>query len=281
MFIVKQSTCSTTRSIQLCNKKEACTGRYRSRAKQDDAFYVASSLVAQSSLGFTPTRISTSLQLSKLSDLPSFNIAVDDVLSNQDLMDGTIIAVALAFLFSFLQGRSPSSSNVKLWPEDRKENDYKLMNNFSDEKSMIKTSDKQNESDTNIECNGDINAEKVSMVFDGDEWRDISKPANYLLYTSKLRNKEQRLKDMQKSRSPTNAAFRKESRLVFFALLALFVPIFSLEFFFALSRQFLCGDFVTEVSDSMWLTDSDRALSSLNGLSPWAQELCSPHLDRY
>jgi len=213
----------------------------------------------------------------------------DDVLSNQDLFDGTILAVSLAFLFSFLQGRTPSSSNIKLWPSEE--------SRINDEAARKIESRESNDGGFNLEMNdgsllGNESDDRIEetksstkAVFDGDEWRDISKPENYLLYTSKIR-KEQQLKQEKLPNSQGNIkntdikAFKKENRLVFFALLVLFVPIFSVEFFFALSRQFICGDFVTQVNDDMWLTNADRALSASNGLSPWARELCSPHMER-
>ena len=60
--------------------------------------------------------------------MPRIN-AANNVLSNQDLLDGSLLAIILAFLFSFLQGRTPSSSNVKLWPEDRTQNEIGIINN--------------------------------------------------------------------------------------------------------------------------------------------------------
>ena len=36
----------------------------------------------------------------------------DGVLSSEDIFFGTLIALVLAFVFSFLQGKSPSSSNI-------------------------------------------------------------------------------------------------------------------------------------------------------------------------
>jgi len=227
-------------------KKEPC----RFRSKEDrDTFCITTSFHASPMIASTPRIINTNLRLSESSDLQSINT---DVLSSQDLTDGIVIAFILAFLFTFLQGWSPSSFNVKLWPEDNR--------------------DSSNTPSDTIETKN-----ASSVVFDGDKWKDVSKPENYVLYTSKLRNKQRQQEQIRKSSSTKNTTLRKENKLVFFALLLLFVPLFSAEFFFALSRQFLCGNFVTEVSDSMWLTDSERALSSLNDISPWARELCSPH----
>ncbi len=185
--------------------------------------------------------------------VPSMSLSSsEDVLSNEDIFIGTIVAFALAFLFSFLQGRTPSSSNIKLWPQIGEKND------LSDLQSAL------------VE---DANDDK-KLVFDAEDWKEVSKPENYVMYKSKLR------KDVdQSSSNPKRAAGKKENRLVLVALLILFVPIFSVEFFFALSRQFICGDFVTQVDDNLWLTDSDRAISASNGISPWARQLCSPYTE--
>jgi hypothetical protein len=113
-----------------------------------------------------------------------------------------------------------------------------------------------------------------NLVFDANDWIEISKPENYVPYSNKLR--QSRLKSM----SPSNTkALGKEKGIVLFLLIALFIPTFSLELFFALSRQFICGNYLTHIDDAMWLTDFDKAISSLKGISPWATYLCSPHLD--
>ena len=94
------------------------------------------------------------------------------------------------------------------------------------------------------------NPMKSPVIFDGDSWKEMSRPENYVFYKRNL-NKET---PNQQQISPKN------ERWVLAALLALFVPIFSIEFFFALSRQLLCG-------------------GGGNGLfspSDFAQFLCSP-----
>lgn len=111
-------------------------------------------------------------------------------------------------------------------------------------------------------------------VFDAEDWLEISKPENYISYSNKLR--QSRLKSALPSKTKARG---QERRIVLFLLLGLFVPIFSIELFFALSRQFICGNFLSRIDDEMWLTDYDRAVSSLKGISPWATYLCSPHLD--
>lgn len=210
----------------------------------------------------------------------------DNVLSNRDLIDGTFIAVLLAVMFSYLNGRTPSSSNVKLWPSNNEDRDEDISYNEQRSDSRMGTG-------TNANANANANAahpddtgndalatSNRNNVFDANDWKDIGRPENYLLYTNKIRNDKQRKElGAKNARLSDSKAFQKENRIVLVALLVLFVPIFSVEFFFALSRQFVCGDYVTQVDDALWLTDADKALSSSNGLTSWAKELCSPHLD--
>ena len=187
--------------------------------------------------------------------LPSLSISsdsADNILSNQDLIDGTFIAVLLAFMFSYLNGRTPSSSNVKLWPNDRAATD--LLN-----------------PDVLLETRLNSTESAGISVFDANDWKEAGKAENYILYTNKIR-KDKIRKEREPNESLSDSkAFQKENRLALIALLVLFVPIFSVEFFFALSRQFVCGDYVTQVDDALW--------SSSNGMSTWAKELCSPHLN--
>lgn len=179
----------------------------------------------------------------------------DNILSNADLINGTIIAFLLSFMFSYLNGRTPSSSNIKLWP------------NEDEQGNRIEVDILQSQNTTNYSIGNNS-----AIIFDADNWKDISKPENYILYTQKIRQKELRPSGLKE-----RPAVKKENRLVLIALLILFVPIFSIEFFFALSRSFICGGYTTQVDDNLWLTDADRALASTNGISNWAKELCSPH----
>jgi hypothetical protein len=86
------------------------------------------------------------------------------------------------------------------------------------------------------------------VVFDADSWKEMSRPDNYMLYN----------KNKLEEKKSASDSFRVEQAWVVIALLALFVPLFSVEFFFGLSRQFICG------GDP--LSQSDLAF-----------ELCSPH----
>jgi hypothetical protein len=189
------------------------------------------------------------------------------VLSNEDIFIGTILAFVLAFLFSFLQGRTPSSSNIVLWRDDDDEKDK--MDSLANYRS--------NASDGNADIGTDdeVLSEKI---FDGDMWKEMSRPENYATYS---RDKSQSIRATKPEKSDVTmnqgkTGDTKENKLVLIALLVLFVPIFSVEFFFALSRQFICGGYVTSVDDAMWIMDAKKAAAASNGSSPWATQLCSP-----
>jgi hypothetical protein len=135
--------------------------------------------------------------------------AMTDVLSTRDLVDGSILAFALAFLFSALQQRRSRQDDTSTrWTDETKDG--------------------------------------TGTVFDADEWKEMSRPENYVYYNSKLRE------------SPKKDPAKQEKTWVVIGLLVLFVPIFSAEFFLSLSRQFIC--------DQSPFTQS-----------AWASELCSPH----
>ena len=114
-----------------------------------------------------------------------------NALTSDDILIGTILALCLALLASFLQSQRSSPDFVH-W---NKENDDGTMNS--------------------------------TKVFGTDAWKEMSRPENYVFYKRKLSAKK---------------TVNGEQKWVFIALLALFIPIFSVEFFFALSRQIICGD---------------------------------------
>lgn len=153
--------------------------------------------------------------------------SIDNVLSTQDIVIGVVLAIALAFLASFLQGRR-NQADVVLWR--------------SDDEGDIETAPTSAEEDT------------ARTLFDGEDWKEMSQPDNYIFYNTKLRKRKAELE------AASTTVFRSEKQWVLVALLLLFVPIFSFEFYLTLSRQVLCGE---------------NSLFSFN----MAQELCSPHLD--
>ena len=159
---------------------------------------------------------------------------VADALSTQDIIVGSIIAVILAFGYSYLNGQS-SSSNFVSWSSQTNKEDKLLAEVETTTTTTTTTTDDDN-------------------VFDATDWKDISREENYVLYNTRIKSS---LQQQRQSNSP-KLQRKTENKWVLVALLALFVPIFSVEFFFALSRQFLC-----EIGDP-----SDRL--------ELVQKLCSP-----
>jgi len=177
------------------------------------------------SIGLIETKISSSIAVRKPLTLLRDNSVPVDVIGTSDILDGTLIALVLAFTASFLQGR-------------RNRDDFEP----SEVLNMNTTS-----SSTVVGDNDSLSSE--SNTFDADSWKEISRPESYIFYKQKLRERE--------SKSSLQSPFNSEKVWVIFALLALFVPIFSVEFFFALSRQVICG------GDPMNQSD-------------WSEFLCSP-----
>mmetsp|Transcript_10459 Transcript_10459/g.13609 ORF Transcript_10459/g.13609 Transcript_10459/m.13609 type:complete len:226 (+) Transcript_10459:95-772(+) len=80
--------------------------------------------------------------------------------------------------------------------------------------------------------------EMKRTVFNEEAWKDISRPENYVYFNKR-----------QSSQGTPDIIGKKENRKVLIALLILFTPLFSAEFFLALSRQFLCGGDAFSQSD--------------------------------
>ena len=146
-----------------------------------------------------------------------------DVLSTQDIVVGTILALVLAFGYSFLNGQSSSTSFIS-WPSQSGD-----MN------------DAQDISSPEIDVVDD-------KVFNEQSWEEMSREENYVLYNTRIRQRSEEISD----KTSLQNVNKKENKLVLTALLILFVPIFSAEFFFALSRLFICemgmgGDLVEKM----------------------------------
>lgn len=142
-----------------------------------------------------------------------------EVLSSQDIVIGTILAFILAFGYSYLNGQS-SSTNFVSWRSGPQQPSYP---------------------DDTFDSTTFDTAEVNTTVFNETNWKEMSRAENYILHNSRIRDKQF---GMQKTSSNTphnnNNNNRKENKAILMALLALFLPIFSIEIFFALSRQFLC-----------------------------------------
>lgn len=158
-------------------------------------------------------------------DTAMTSTSANDVLSTQDIVVGTIIAFILAFGYSFLNGQSSSTSFVS-WPsQSNNEND--ILEDAID--ISMGTSDVDLDSD--------------EKTFNADSWKEMSREENYILYNTKIRQKsnpDYNKKMESRMQNDNDDMKKKENKLILVALLILFVPIFSVEFFFALSRQFIC-----------------------------------------
>lgn len=132
---------------------------------------------------------------------------LDNVFSNDDLVWGISAAVGLASLASFLQGR-------------RAQDDFVL--------GVVEEEDLPLDPDGQTALSNRNSTYMKETAFDG--WEEMSRPDNYVWYNRPRRRKQQQQE--KASMNPTIALF---------ALLLIFGPIFSFEFFLTLSRQMFCG----------------------------------------
>lgn len=180
---------------------------------------------------------------SATTSFPSFQLSLStstSALSGQDIFVGVVIALVLAFTASFLQGRRADSDFV-LWEEAAKPSPRVM--------SLTTPIDGPIDLSNSTAITDDTSS---MQVFGGESWKEMSKPDNYVLYNRKVRG-------LDKIKKGNNAP-RIEQTWVLVALLALFVPIFSIELFFALSRQLICDSGANAVLDR----------------PDWAELLCSP-----
>ena len=131
---------------------------------------------------------------------------IDSVLSNTDIAVGIILALLLAAVVSFLQSQRAQSDFV-LGP-------------LSDDQTKHNQSSPSNNATTNT----------TTTLF-GD-WSEISKRDNYIWYNTLLRDSKTK---RHNTSQPT------EQRWILVALIVLFAPIFSFEFFLTVSRQIICA----------------------------------------
>ena len=198
------------------------------------------------------------------------------VMSTQDIVYGTILAFALAYLWYFLNNNDDESDlEPSFWENesnpksDNKSNQLEM--NYELAESVEDTdisNDKSKEEEIEKEAVPNRSKDTSTSVLN---WKEISRPENYILYSTKVKQRLENSNTASSSSSsqsiPADSSSTKvvtEKKLVLISLLVLFVPIFSIEFFFALSRQFLCGD---------------PTLSLPLSSSSWAQQLCSAHLE--
>ena len=222
-----------------------------------------------------------------LSSSPSY----EEVLTTNDVVIGVVLAFILAFTASFLQGQRGSSSDFilsndqfddtndeeksrphqKQQQEDDELDD--LLSSFPSPSSTTTTtttteisssssssgSSSSSSSSTTTKTSSSINNNNYNtdgdqgIIFDKESWEEMKRPDNYVLYNKKL-------KERQAMREKNRGNLIKEQKWVIVAMLSLFVPLFGVELFFALSRQFICG----------------AGIDGSTASSEWSQLLCAP-----
>jgi len=130
----------------------------------------------------------------------------DSVLSNEDIGIGILLAVLLAAQASFLQSR-------------RSQNDFVLGPPPPPPEQAAPTP---------------LNSTTNTTTTTFEDWKEMSQPDNYILY----RNKRRRNTSQQPASTTQKAGM--EQRWVLLALLVLFTPIFTFEFFLTVGRQIVC-----------------------------------------
>jgi len=176
----------------------------------------------------------TDFSLPPSDDGPAVPFESIDVLGTDEIVGGVILAVLLAFTASFLQGR-------------RSQNDFVLWERKAEDSEGFESS-KRNNTDR--------------VVFDAESWQEMSQPDNYVLYQDRIRKSKER-SSRPKTLSPSSVSnMDVEQRIVLVLLLVLFMPIFSVELFFALSRQAICNIDGTSIAPD------------------WVNGLCSPYTGR-
>ena len=191
-------------------------------------------------------------------------IAVD-VLGPSDIFDGLLIAFALVFITLFLQGKKNGINNFAILDSN--------LNNLSSDNINLNNLNTNTTTTTATIFDGNNNSNN-SIIFDGDQWKEMSNPESYVFYNRK-RIKQQKGKNttppekkettssLSSSSINSNDNDNVERTMVLIGLLILFVPIFSIEFFFASSRQLICDS-------------SDGSISfSSTSINDWSEYLCS------
>ena len=196
-------------------------------------------------------RPSSGVQYSAAHQIAEYQLAAVDVPVDQDVLGGSIIALLIAFGLSFLQSTSSNNTNFVLWRDSEGVADRMIQpQRFESNAKEERLSSPETASSENVEKISEVR----ENVFNAQSWEEMAKPENYVWYNSKMRERDTFRADSSSDR----ATGILEKRWVLVGLISLFVPVFSFEFFLALSRQFMCeGDIFTQPA--------------------WSHDLCSPH----
>lgn len=189
----------------------------------------------------------------------------DGVLSSQDIVVGVAIALVLAACFSWLNGNSSSSQFITSMSQTttNDNNKFDIYNNTSTD-----------DSNNNQPKDDAMPKTKNNIAYD---WEEISRPDNYILFSTRIKNKinsSRKLLTFDNNNNNMNNRKKSKSTNQIIGLLFIFVPLFSFELFFTISRQFICGTTTTTYNDILHPTSwfSSTSVSA----SIWAQQLCSP-----
>lgn len=236
------------------------------KKNQNDIAGKSSSL----SLSATSTPISIILAQQETLAGPSAGVFTDE-----DIIQGFLLGVSIALGFAFLQNLTSSQLFVPWQFRSADEISPASTSDFNSTVSLFSESEESFiDGQTNNSSFSDTGG---STTFGEESWKEISRPENYVWYSR--RNQEGKLdtqkngalnplqqqvteKDIQYS-AQNFSPFRetkKENRLILFSLLLLFVPIFSIEFFFALSRLVICEGDIFSQSDLSYKLCSPASL---------------------
>ena len=119
---------------------------------------------------FTSQTISADNTMNGIDTTMTYTSA-NDVLSTQDIVVGTIIAFILAFGYSYLNGQSSSTSFVS-WPSQSNNENFTL----------------EDVVDISMEPS-DVDLGSDERTFNADNWKEMSREENYILYNTKIRQK--------------------------------------------------------------------------------------------
>jgi len=203
---------------------------------------------------------SVPIQFDSFSVLLSSSPESIDVLGPKETLEGFVLGITLAIAYSFLQVKTGAAFFVPWQPPSLQ---ISKLEGPALETANILSLNQSNTTEINT---NDLD----KSVFDEKSWKEISRPENYIFYNRKISKKDTSPPSWNSFSSDPNKSFighgKNENKLVIVGLLLLFVPIFTIEFFFALSRQFMCGIGMNGIQNDPFTTSS------------WAMDLCSAHL---
>ncbi|KAL7571825.1 hypothetical protein ACA910_002908 [Epithemia clementina (nom. ined.)] len=172
--------------------------------------------------------------------------SLDNVLSDQDVMGGLILALCLACLGAYLQSLRNRNDFVVDLPvlPPRNYVGSPSNNDKNDSTTVTLTTTNDSISDQNqttmatrIATSAAETTTNNMLLF--DDWKEMSRPDNYIWY--KIKDNNRMREKNNPSSGSTIGSNNLENRWVVVGLLAFFVPIFFFEFFLTASRQILCS----------------------------------------